>query len=522
MSLELIKESLKVNRVIGEEMAQTIIDNDIIVPDIKPDVGRILLLDGDVYTRNTEAIQDKVLVNGVLQFKILYICDDGEQGIKSINTSSDFSYGLDIPNSRQGMKSRAKCSIEHIDYEIVNSRKINVKTILNVSGKVEEEWEQQLVNHLEDIEDAQVLRNSYAINTYAGSDESVFTVKELLEIPSGKPSIREILRSDVKISGRDYKIIDNKIIAGGQLGISTLYVADDETGSIQFMEHELPFTQTIEFPGIREDMNSNVELMIRDWAFKAEEDSDGELRYLNAEVALGLWAEGFYRRNIELIIDAYSPNARLDIEKESFSFEDMVAESRSQVTLKDNIFIEEGVPEISEVFNIVCRPGIPEYKLEEGRIILEGTVNSKILYLASNAEQPVLCCERDLPFKSVLELEGVKPGMSCKLELKTDHCSYSMNSSKEIGVRVIIGIAARVFKQLVIPVISKVIESPLDDTRLQSQPSITIYFAQPGDTLWEIAKRYLVAVDDVLRLNNLDNADSISPGQHVMIPRRKS
>jgi hypothetical protein len=522
MSLELIKETLKVNRVIGEEMAQAIIDNDIIVPDTKPDIGRILLLDGDVYTGNPEVIQDKVLVNGTMRFKILYICDDPEQGIKSINTSSGFSYGLDIPDSRQGMKSRVKCGIEHIDYEIVNSRKINVKTILNVAGKVEDEWEQQLVNHLEGIEDAQVLRSSYAVNNYAGSGESVFTVKESLEIPSGKPSIREILRSDVKISDRDYKIIDNKIIASGQLGISTLYAADDETGSIQFMEHELPFTQTIELPGIREDMSGNVEFVVRDWAFEAEEDSDGELRYLSAEVALGLWAEGFYRSNIELVTDAYSPNVRLGIEKESFNFEDTVAESRSQVTLKDNIFIEEGFPEIAEIFNIVCRPGISEYKLEEDRIIFEGTVNSKILYLASNSDQPVLCCERDLPFKNVIELKGVKPDMNCKIELETGHCSYSMNSSKEVEVRVIIGIAARVFKQVIIPMISKVTESPLDDKRFQSQPSITIYFAQPGDTLWKIAKRYLVPVDDVLSLNDLNNADGISPGQHIMIPRRKS
>lgn len=44
------------------------------------------------------------------------------------------------------------------------------------------------------------------------------------------------------------------------------------------------------------------------------------------------------------------------------------------------------------------------------------------------------------------------------------------------------------------------------------------YVVQPGDTLWEIAKKYRgVSVEDLKRINNLRNSNSIKPGQKLKI-----
>ena len=53
MSLETVKESAKISYVIGEDSTQTIVEHDIIVPDVNPDVARILLLDGEVSVGDT-------------------------------------------------------------------------------------------------------------------------------------------------------------------------------------------------------------------------------------------------------------------------------------------------------------------------------------------------------------------------------------------------------------------------------------------------------------------------------------
>ena len=106
---------------------------------------------------------------------------------------------------------------------------------------------------IKDMDDVQILKENIKMNSYIGENTTNCSIKESLEVPAGKPSIREILRNDIKISGKDYKITDNKIAAKGELNISTLYIGDNEEQGIQFMEHEIPFTEFIDLPGINED-----------------------------------------------------------------------------------------------------------------------------------------------------------------------------------------------------------------------------------------------------------------------------
>ena len=520
MSLELIREAVRINQAIGEDTTQTIVENDIIVPDIKPDISRILLLDGDAYVSGTEAAQDKILIDGTIRYKILYISDDPEQPIKSINTSAGFRYAMDIPDTRQGMSCKAGCEIEHIEYEILNSRKVNVKTILNVNGKVENRVDQNIVSAFDGIEGIQVLRSTSSINSFIGTSEITATVRETMEVPAGKPTIREILRNDIKVTGKDYKLTDGKIIAKGELNVSTLYIGDDENRSIQFMEHEIPFTQFIEQNGVNEASFCELDYAVADSSFEAEEDNDGELRFLKGEVELKISADSFGKKEIEIIEDAYSPSARISLEKEPIKMEEAVADNKSQVILKDTIAIQDDSPDIAEIFNVLYKPSISDCIITDDRVDISGVLGSNVLYLANNSEQPVYCCEQDIPFKHGMDIKGVKPEMGCDLSMDIEHCSYSMISVKEVEIRVVLGISARVIKQTVIPAITKVVEQLQDDKRLASQPSIIIYFAQQGDNLWKIAKKYYTTIDELKKINSLGDSNTVSPGEQIVIPGR--
>ena len=520
MSLELVRDAVRLNQLIGEDTTQTIVEIDIIVPDIKPDIARILLLDGDAYINSAEAASDKLLASGTVRYKILYVSDDPEQPVKSINTSTGFHYAMDIPNTRQGMQSRVKCDIEHMEYEILNSRKVNVKVIVSLHGRVTSQLEQYITRDFEGVEGVQVLRSSVAVNSYIGDCDTNCPVNELLEIPAGKPAIREVLRNDVKITGMDFKAAEGKIIAKGEVNISTLYIGDNETQSIQYMEHEIPFTHAIDLPGADETSYCNVDFDIGDVSFEAEEDADGELRQLKSEIMLNVHAECLGKKEIELAEVAYSPFSRLLLEKEQLKMEEMTAEGKSQVTLRETIEIGADSPDIAEVFNVLGKISLSEGAITDDRIVLEGVVGCNILYLAGNEEQPVFCSDCEIPFRQTLDMKGVRAGMRLNAEMNIEHCSYSMVSAKEVEVRFVIGLLVRVSNQVTIPVISKAAEQQLDDKRQASQPSITIYFTQQGDTLWKIAKKYYTTIDELKRDNDFGNTDILPPGEQILIPRK--
>ncbi|TYQ14808.1 UNVERIFIED_CONTAM: LysM domain-containing protein [Acetivibrio alkalicellulosi] len=520
MSLELIKESTRVNYVIGEESSQTIVEHDIIVPDINPDVLRILLLDGEVVVdENSKVSRNKANVKGTVRYKILYVSDDGNQQIKSINATSDFAHSFELSNNNSESKMRIKSDVEHIDYEILNGRKINVKTIVKFNAKLINESDQEVVRELRGSDDLQILKESLDIYCYLGENFSDYSLKESLEIPVGKPSIKEILRTDVKIVGKDYKISDDKIIAKGDINILTLYIGDTEDRNIEFMEHEVPFTQFIELQGVDENSQCDIDYRIDSYSFEPEEDSDGEFRILKSDIKVLLRAEANSKKNLEIISDAYSMKSKIDFETQLFKTSRIVCQDTSQIILKDVVKINGDSPDLSEVFNVLSKPNLFESSIMDGEITLAGTVNNSILYVANNAEQPVYCHYNEMPFKHNIKLDDLKTNMNCEIDLEIDHCNYSMVSENEVELRVVINVYTKAIDQTEHRLITKAVESEQQEIDYKKIPSMIIYFSKYEDCLWDIAKKYQTTVDDIKKVNKLDNEELLL-GKQIIIPRK--
>jgi hypothetical protein len=330
----------------------------------------------------------------------------------------------------------------------------------------------------------------------------------------------EILRSDAKITAKDFKVTEDRIVAVGELYISTLYIADDEMRSIQFMEHQIPFSESIDLAGVDERSYCDIEYDLGEVICEALEDSDGELRQLRCEAMLNIYAECFEKKEVELVEDAYSPYSRVSIEKEELKLQELVTENESQITVREAIEIDENSPDISELFNLLGKLSLSGGEIADDRITVEGVVISNILYLADNEEEPVFCVSRDIPFRHSLDVKGVKDGMGLDVEMDIEHCSYNIISTKEIEVRFVIGLKTRVGRQITVPVVVKATEQPHDENRLEQQPSVTIYFARQDDTLWTIAKKYSTTVDELIMNNELEGISELKGGEQLIIPRK--
>ena len=57
------------------------------------------------------------------------------------------------------------------------------------------------------------------------------------------------------------------------------------------------------------------------------------------------------------------------------------------------------------------------------------------------------------------------------------------------------------------------------ENRTSNPYSMTIYFAKPGDSLWKIAKKFRSTVDNIAKVNGIEDVDKIEVGQQLFIPR---
>ena len=192
---------------------------------------------------------------------------------------------------------------------------MNAKTILQLNRTIIVEKEHVLINDINDKDSAQILRNSMEISKYIGSNDIVYTVSDSVEVPASYPPIREILRNDVSITNKDFRISDDKVAITGELNIKTLYIGDDQGSSVRFMEHSIPFSQFVELDGITEDASCEIDYEIREYNFDYEEDSDGENKILKGdiEICANVWANE--KKSIDYLADAYDMRTQLNLEK---------------------------------------------------------------------------------------------------------------------------------------------------------------------------------------------------------------
>ena len=53
-----------------------------------------------------------------------------------------------------------------------------------------------------------------------------------------------------------------------------------------------------------------------------------------------------------------------------------------------------------------------------------------------------------------------------------------------------------------------------------AQPGAVIVMVQPGDTLWNIAKKYRTTPERILMMNDIENPDRLYVGQKLLILRK--
>jgi Predicted glycosyl hydrolase len=518
MTLELVKDTLKLDQVIGEGQGQTLIDRDIIVPDIKPDIVRVLSVEGKVNITGKNVEQDRVSIEGMVNFSILYTTENEPQPIYSMNQGTNFSHYIDVSRAVPGMEPEVKCDIEHIDINKLNGRKLNVQCVLNMSAKVTESIPIDTVKDVAGMPDMQLLRDMVTIDETTGNETAQVVVRGTVEIPQDLPSAAEIVKCDALIHKKEEKVEDGRVVVSGCVLVPVLFSSKGDVVDIYKVVEDMVFTHTIEVPGTTPDMACRVEYNVDDVYAELKSNDDGENRQVDIEVAVGLKVRTVRRDEVPIIIDAYAPSLRVETEVRNISSNVSAGENASQMVIKESMQLPEGNPEIEKVYDMVCKPSITDLKLQDDKALVEGVVGCDIIYLARGEERAVHSFSDELPFKTSVALPGCKSYMKPEILAGIESMDCSMVTKDEVEVKIMVECKVSVFDKINKYFIVNMGES--EGEIPVHKASITIYVVQPKDTLWMIAKRYYTTMDDIIKVNEIEEPDKIVPGMKLLIPKR--
>lgn len=307
--LQVLKESIRVDHVVGEGRAQKIVKGEVEVPPKKPDILEILKVEGKVRTTETKLLDHKVVIEGVLELNILYVGDAGkgmpQQPVHFMEAEIPFTEFVEVPDCRKDMSKTVKVNVEHIRARKKDERSIAVEAVLDIRAKV---LEPKTIDVVEDLfspsKGLDVKKTRIKVDKVIGEGENQIIVKEAFKVPLEKPPIQQVFKTEAKAKVTEARIIDDKVVVEGILKLETLYVAEAPYCSpqqpVHFVEHETPFTIFVEIPGAREDMMLDFEVEVEHVSSKVDPN---DARRYEVRVVLKLVAKVTRMVQLDVVLD---------------------------------------------------------------------------------------------------------------------------------------------------------------------------------------------------------------------------
>lgn len=508
--MELLKENLEITETKFKEKETTYSDSDVIVPDVKPDILKILQVDAVSCITSKELRDSHIKVSGIIKYNILYIPENDSSPIKSITSEATFSHSFDKKAIPENALFDAVSDIERVEFTLLNSRKLNIKTALAIKFTVFENKNVSIVSGT-DAENTEAVYETISTDSLNIFEEYSFTMRDRFELSGEKLPISELLKLDITISDSEAKSITGKAVIKGNFNLCALYI--DTDGAINSIEGVFPFTEIAEIFELEEDTPCSIECRLNDYEYTMSTDSDVESRIIDFDISTIAMISSVGTNQSKIMKDCFCPGYHTDMVYDTLSFDNIIVSDTNQYTVSETITSDKKLPQISSVYNIAVRPTITKTSVENNKLFIEGRLDAYVLYISDNPQIPVYSFKKDIPLQFALDVPNASSNSSAITDISCEHTDFNLNMANEVELKCTLSISYRLFEKKEMNVIS-------DCTICEGgkESGIVIYFVQPGDTLWQIAKRYSVSVSELAEQNNLPDKNNISIGQKLIIP----
>ena len=507
MTIETAKDSLILNQIIEQKRDTFMVEEDCIVPDVKPDILNIISNSGIVCIYKKEIMDGKIRLDGCVNTYIMYLADTEENQVRSLNANIDFTQVIDMEKVRSDMSLDANVNLRGLEAHVLNGRKIHMKAILEVDAKVSSNETVEYVKEINNLNDVQCLNREFQINSLVGCGNTKVYAKDTINLDEAD-NLVEVMKTDLRITNRDTKISYNKVLIKSDLQVKIIYLTEDNR--INMKEATIPVVGFIDLPNISEDHNCNVKYEIKNIIIKPNNVEDHSI-YVEAEIEV--YCEAYENRSVQMIQDLYSPTKNLQFNQKNVK----VMQNQDMKKQVCNIREKQVIPEIGsrKIYDVEVLPVIEEQTILNDRIIYDGDLKLNFIF-AGTGNTGIETKEASVPFSFTMDFDGVNSGSNIDTVIEIDAQNFIVMPDESIDIKIDLNFTVEYSKNLEINVIQNIQSG---ENRTSNPYSMTIYFAKPGDSLWKIAKKFRSTVDNIAKVNGIEDVDKIEVGQQLFIPR---
>lgn len=480
-------------------------EQDFIVPDIKPDIKKVLKLTAVPILHQTDSGQGRLSLSGDILLYLCYLPEDGATA-RAMELRLPFSDVFDIGSCDTCLPEinvrRATCSL-------LNGRKVNVRVTLGVSCMLNTAQEVTLLCP-EEEEDLRLLQKPFSYCETVPVSDRIVEFAEQLELPANSAPIRELLSVEPTVVLQEYQSISERIAVSGVVRVETLYLPDSDPCSVARMEHELPFTEILHADALREDSYCHLSVLPCRFEVGLHEDSDGDACLVNLRFSFRLVADACNQESCDAVADAFGLHTPVILKTATCTG---VCDCKKEMLSHT---IREPLPAsgVLEVCSMHATAKMTESVIEGNCITHSGELLVSALILCE-PDGEAECLNATVPFSVTQEIARCHQKEEVSVTVHCDHVGYTLQANGGLELRANIKLAVTLLSCGENEIVSEIL--PCEE-KVNRECRMVVYFTQEGDRLWDVAKRYGSCPKKIAALNELTEDGCLTPNRALLIP----
>lgn len=507
MTVRLMKETIRFEHQVGTGHARAVVEGNVTLPGGLREAAKLLARNAVVSIQRVEPMQDRAGVSGRVTFHVLYTQGDPRR-VQALAAAADFTHVMDLPGATASCSCPVSAQVSQVEARISGGQ-VMLKAVAALDARAVASEPVEVLTGLADADGLQIASTEVTMRRTAatGTDEAL--LREEFDLPADL-HVTETLFATACVQVEEVTGGAGRAGVSGQVRLEAVHASDLLERPLVVTRHTIPFAQAVELAGEDGDLLT-AEAVVCDVA-AASQDNGEAGRTLRTEVLLGLTAHADRMDTMTILRDGYTTEGdalTLTTGEAAYRADDVTI--RAAESGKAMLLLPDGTEKVERVLCAFVMPTMQAAHQTGDRLAVEGTLAVTLVAMPANGGGPVSITVEE-PFRQTF---AAAPGEDDALRLSVTDAEATVLTGDRIELRYVMHLDADGQQTAVTPIITDAVTVPAEP----EDGSIVLYFIQPGETLWDVAKRYRVSIADILRLNP-EMTEDVQPGQGVVVWHR--
>lgn len=508
MEFNLERQTITINETVFQASVEQPIECDALLPDYCPDIVKVLKCAATTHLDTGLVNGARLTIEGLAVIHVYYSTEQNQ--IRHAEYKIPFARQVELRAAPDKPVVSITPRVDYVNCRAVNQRRIDVRGAISFSVKVIDQKEQQFISNATGA-GLQLRREMVKATDIIGQSRATFPVTEELELGYGKAQIGSVIRSEQKVRVLEHKVVSGKVVVKGELMLHILYQPLEQEGMLETMEYTLPLSQIIDSEQTSEDCLCDTQMTVVSCEISPKAGEDGQFRMFGLEASIGASLTAHRHTEIPVAGDCYSTKFEAESGRAPISFIRLVDIIGEIVSHKVTLDLPEGVENLLDAWSDIESMN---WRQEENSLLIDLKMNVCLFARMENNECFYFEHPTELSHKISLGEEGGEFQFEPTADLFSS--SYSLIGKEKIEMRCEAVVRGCVYLGVRREAILD-IKIDAEKTKVKEQNKMYIYYADPGERVWDIAKNYNTAMSAIWEENNIET-DELEEKRMLLIP----